>query len=1013
MFRLLLAASLVSAPIQDSAHVVLVATTDVHGHATAWNYVAQRPFPGGLARVVVVVDSLRRRYPGQVVVMDAGDLLQGDPFASYHARVARREPHPIVEAMNLAGYDVATLGNHDFDWGVPALYRALRDAAFPYVSANIYAVPADTLVFRPYRVLQRQGVRIGVAGFTTPGTMVWNRAQMTEGKLRVAPIGRTAGPTLEAMRRDADLSVVLIHSGMDEPLPHDTLGIGAEHSAAVLAAQRAPPHVVVVGHSHREMRDSVIGGVHFVQPRPYGGTVAVVHVDLARRGGAWRVTRVRADAVSTRDVPPSPVIIRRLAAAHGAVSEWVDATVGEARAPMRAAGARAEPTPVLDWILEVQRRRTGAMLSSTSAFDPRAGFDSGAVRRAQVLALYPYDNTLRAVKISGAKLRAYLEWSARYFEVDPAGRVTLNDSVPGYDYDVVRGARYELDLRQPVGDRVRDLSVRGRPVAPTDSFTLALNSHRQTGAGGYDMLPGAPVVYDKGENIPELLVQELSRGPLDPAAIPPSEWRIVPEVLAAAAKNLFGLAPRAGPRGPSDTVRLRVLATADLHGALRNHAAALSTTMDSLGAECGCATLRLDAGDAMQGGLLPNATAGRAAVEVLNRLGFAASVLGDGDFNWSVDTLRRRMAESRYPWLAANVFDSSTGRRPSWAIPYRMIEKSGMRVALIGYITPDTKTLQPAERTRGLRFGVGELAIHDVLAEVRGLAPSLTILLAHDSDVLRLAEQLGGAGVDLIVSGHGHRVVDTRVAGIAVVGPDGPANIAVADLVRTSAGGRELRVKIEPASLVGARAGPALAAALERFGRQADSLESRPLARMKRPLVREGRQHPLGALVAEARRNVGRAHIGLVRNQSLMADLPAGPVTYRGLSEVEPSRGTLVRLTLSGTGLLTVLEHALAATGGPTVHLAGALVRYDPKAPAGRRVKSIVLQGGRKLRAESSYTLVTDDSTAAGAGGFTMLSGRPLERLGLLDLEATAAFLRRLPQPVEVGPASNLVSTRR
>ncbi|MBA3521530.1 MAG: metallophosphoesterase, partial [Gemmatimonadales bacterium] len=189
MFRLLLAASLVSAPVQDSAHVVLVATTDVHGHATAWDYVAKRPFPGGLARVAVVVDSLRRRYPGQVVLMDAGDVLQGDPFASYHARVAPREPHPIVEAMNLAGYDIATLGNHDFDWGVPALYRALRSAAFPYVSANIYAVPGDTLVFRPYRVLLRQGVRIGVAGFTTPGTMLWNRTQMAEGKLRVAPIG--------------------------------------------------------------------------------------------------------------------------------------------------------------------------------------------------------------------------------------------------------------------------------------------------------------------------------------------------------------------------------------------------------------------------------------------------------------------------------------------------------------------------------------------------------------------------------------------------------------------------------------------------------------------------------------------------------------------------------------------------------------------------------------------------------------------------------------------------------
>ena len=123
-------AALAGAP-QDTAHVIVVATTDVHGRATAWDYVTGQAFPGGLVRVGTIVDSLRKRYPGQVVVVDAGDLLQGDPFAAYYARVAPRDPNPIIEAMNLVGYDVATLGNHDFNWGLPFLRRALTGAAFP------------------------------------------------------------------------------------------------------------------------------------------------------------------------------------------------------------------------------------------------------------------------------------------------------------------------------------------------------------------------------------------------------------------------------------------------------------------------------------------------------------------------------------------------------------------------------------------------------------------------------------------------------------------------------------------------------------------------------------------------------------------------------------------------------------------------------------------------------------------------------------------------------------------
>jgi 2',3'-cyclic-nucleotide 2'-phosphodiesterase (5'-nucleotidase family) len=184
-----------------------------------------------------------------------------------------------------------------------------------------------------------------------------------------------------------------------------------------------------------------------------------------------------------------------------------------------------------------------------------------------------------------------------------------------------------------------------------------------------------------------------------------------------------------------------------------------------------------------------------------------------------------------------------------------------------------------------------------------------------------------------------------------------------------------------------------------------------PLAELKQPLPRGGSQAALGALVAEARRNALRADVGLVREESIRADLPAGPVTYQRLSAVEPSRSDLVRLTVTGTQLTAVLERALAGTG-PTVYLAGAQVRYDPRAAPGKRVRGVVLQGGRKLKPAMEVTLATDDATAAGAGGLTPLAGLTAERAGLIDVEAVAAFLRRLPQPVEASKAVAFVSTR-
>jgi 5'-nucleotidase len=204
-----------------------------------------------------------------------------------------------------------------------------------------------------------------------------------------------------------------------------------------------------------------------------------------------------------------------------------------------------------------------------------------------------------------------------------------------------------------------------------------------------------------------------------------------------------------------------------------------------------------------------------------------------------------------------------------------------------------------------------------------------------------------------------------------------------------------------------------MAAALDTFAIRRDSLARRPVAQLKRPLVRTGSQYSLGGVIAEARRNLARADLGLVRNASIQADLPAGTVTLARLRAVEPEGSDLLRLTLSGAQVQAMMERAVGEGDGPDVHVAGGRVRFDPRAPGGRRVKEVTLVDGRKVKPQESYTLATDAATAAGEGGFSLLAGAPVERVGLLDAEAVAAYLRRLPQPVDAEASSAFQSTRR
>src|SRR5436309_3263442 len=418
----------------DTAHIVIVATTDVHGRVLGWDYVRDAATPGGLSRAATVVETLRAQYPDQVVLVDAGDLIEGNLFAGYFADRDSQRPHPVVDALNAMQYDVATPGNHEFDFGPAVLARATGDATYHYVSANIFKGVSDTLVYPPHVVVTRAGVKIGITGLTTPGVMVWSRGQL--GRVRVRPIAEAAPLALRRLDlAGVDLKVVLIHSGLNEPSSYDTTGVGDENAALGLATIPLPaprPDLVIVGHSHKEMRDYVVNGVHFVQPRNFALSLAVVHVSLVKETAGYRVVAMRSELIPLATVAELPRFVRRFAAAHERARAWGATPLGSASPGFSARYGRVEDTPLLDFINEVQRRRAGPDLSAAADFDLSAGLPEGEVRERDVSGIYAYENTLRAVRISGSQLRAYLEQSARYFRTYQPGAPLINDSVAGF-----------------------------------------------------------------------------------------------------------------------------------------------------------------------------------------------------------------------------------------------------------------------------------------------------------------------------------------------------------------------------------------------------------------------------------------------------------------------------------------------------------------------------------------------------------------------------------------------------
>ncbi|MFG2436481.1 bifunctional metallophosphatase/5'-nucleotidase [Streptomyces sp. NPDC048508] len=547
----------------------ILGTTDLHSHVFDWDYYTDAAYQDGkgnsvgVARVATLVKQQRAaKGEDRVLLVDAGDIIQGTSLAYYYARVdpvvgtgGKRGPkHPMAIAMNAMRYDAAALGNHEFNYGIETLRRFEEQCHFPLLGAN--ALDAKTLrpAFQPYtvkrvRVPGAPDIKVGILGLTNPGIALWDKDNVS-GKMAFTGLVEQAKKYVPRMRAlGCDVVFLTDHSGLDGSSSYGDELPYVENASNLVAQQVPGIDAILVGHTHTEVSSYTVTNtetgkdVVLSEPYCYGMRLTVFDFELELVHGQWKVTSTKAQTLNSNTVEEDAEITGLLTADHDLVVRYVNTPVGTCTADLSAAEACWKDVPVMDFIHQVQTAAVAAGLSTADAalplisvaapFSRSADIPRGDVTIRDVAGLYIYDNTLYGKKLTGAQLKDYLEYAAKYYHQVPAGTkvdtatLTNANSFWDYMYDTAAGVSYDIDIAQPEGSRIKNLSHAGTPVADDQVFVVAVNNYRANGGSGYPHIAAADIAYSSTNEIRQLMIDYVTaKGSLDPADFAAANWQL-------------------------------------------------------------------------------------------------------------------------------------------------------------------------------------------------------------------------------------------------------------------------------------------------------------------------------------------------------------------------------------------------------------------------------------------------------------------------------------------------------
>ena len=521
-------ASLVPAALAagtGETHITIIGTSDTHGNIWGYSYEDMKESTGdGLARISTYVNQVRAENPNTILV-DAGDTIQGTIMTDdlYSKDTAN---HPVPAALNYMKYDAWTLGNHEFNFGVDKLKSIIDQADMPVLAANIKNADGSYFTGAGYTIVERGGVNVAIIGVDTPNIPRWDGTKQGVDQLTFEPMADAVAECIEEIGDQADVIMVSAHAGLEAEYSTD----GSDAAKTIL--DKCPEvDVLQMGHTHTTYinNDTIPVG----EAKNNAGEV--VRYDLTLNADK-EITSATVETVSMKDVEPDQGL-RDVAAIKDAQEKTVsfiqDNVLGHAAADFQPDNeinglpeGRLQDTAVIDLIGTVQLENSGADVTAVALFKDTSDLKKGDLSYGNMFDIYKYPNVLYTVKVTGAEMKAYMEWAAECWNQWKPGdiNISFNPDKAGYLHDHFIGLNYEVNLSKPAGQRIENVTFQGQPLTDDQVLTLCVNDYRYTGLKNEGIISGEKE-WESSASVRDMLVAYLAEhDPLEPVV--DNNWKI-------------------------------------------------------------------------------------------------------------------------------------------------------------------------------------------------------------------------------------------------------------------------------------------------------------------------------------------------------------------------------------------------------------------------------------------------------------------------------------------------------
>ncbi|MCH5215685.1 MAG: 5'-nucleotidase C-terminal domain-containing protein [Muribaculaceae bacterium] len=498
---------------QKTVNLKLFQTSDIHGNYFPYNFITNRPWSGSLSRVSSALKDVRKTFGDNVILLDNGDILQGQPSAYYYNYENIEVPHITSRILNFMKYDAGNVGNHDVETGFNVLNRYASLCNFPILGANIINTQTNEPYFEPYTIIKKEGVKIAVLGMITPAIPAWLPKSMWA-HFRFDDMEITAKQWIpKIIEKEAPHIIVgLFHSG-----GKGNILSGFKENASMEVAKNVPGFdIVLMGHDHilecTKIANVAGDSVLVMDPGANGVVISDIDIDITfDENGKFMNKSVSGNLLPMSDFNPDPLFMKEFSADYKNVKEYVGSPIGTIKKSINTHDAFFGDSEFTDLIHEIQLGITHADISFTAPLSFDAQIDSGEIKMSDMFNLYKYENLLYVMTLSGIEIKNYLEytydlWTRQMTSAEDHLLQFKDDfkdgddtrsilKYPSYNFDSAAGIIYEVDVTKPKGKKIRIISLADGSKFNLDAtYKVALNSYRGNG-GGEILTKGAGIAH--------------------------------------------------------------------------------------------------------------------------------------------------------------------------------------------------------------------------------------------------------------------------------------------------------------------------------------------------------------------------------------------------------------------------------------------------------------------------------------------------------------------------------------